>query len=173
MPLRDRRPLPRNASLFITVNKPGLLRPNRLPSPKSRRSPSTFRCRDTVMPNKSTIAIKLALSSLLLITFNNALASAVYSVHLKKNLHGAKVFVETNKVNVPGSLTMLKLSSFDSRTVQCKAIFDPRIEQKKSFKRVIKPNADVSIRYTTARTPNRLNISLECRALKEKPSTAD
>jgi hypothetical protein len=125
------------------------------------------------MLNKSTIAIKLAVSSLLLITLNNALASEVYSVHLKKKLNGANVFVESNKVNAPGSLTILKLSNFDSRTVQCKASFDPRIEQKKSFKRRLKPNTDISIRYTTARTPNRLNIELECRPLKEKPSSEE
>ncbi|OUS05479.1 hypothetical protein A9Q90_06290 [Gammaproteobacteria bacterium 54_18_T64] len=125
------------------------------------------------MPNKFTLAIKLALSSLLLVTLNNALASAVYSVQLKKKLNGTKVFAESNKVNAPGSLTILKLSNFDSRTVQCRASFDPRIEQKKSFKRQLKPNTDASIRYTTARTPNRLNIDLECRPLKEKLPTED
>ncbi|MBL4782420.1 MAG: hypothetical protein JKX92_09280 [Porticoccaceae bacterium] len=125
------------------------------------------------MPNKFTLAIKLALSSLLFITLNNALASAVYSVQLKKKLNGTKVFAESNKVNAPGSLTILKLSNFDSRTVQCRASFDPRIEQKKSFKRQLKPNTDASIRYTTARTPNRLNIDLECRPLKEKLPTED
>ncbi|OUS12373.1 hypothetical protein A9Q89_05610 [Gammaproteobacteria bacterium 53_120_T64] len=125
------------------------------------------------MPNKATIAINLAVSSLLLVAINNALASQVYSIHLKKKLNGTKVFAETNKVNAPGSLTILKLSSVDPRSVECRASFDPRIEQKKSFKRRLKPNTDVSIRYTTARSPNRLNIELECRPVKEKPTTED
>ncbi len=121
------------------------------------------------MLKKSTFTIILATSTLLLAPLNSAFASAVYSVQLKKKLNGAKIFAATNKVNAPGSLTILKLSNFDSREVECKATFDPRIEQKKSYKRRIEPNTNVSIRYTTARTPNRLNINLVCRPFKEKP----
>jgi len=125
------------------------------------------------MLKKSTVTIVLTISALFLATLNSALASAVYSVHLKKKLNGAKVFAEVNKVNAPGSLTILKLSNFDSREVECKASFNPRIEQEKSFKRRLKPNTNISIRYTTARTPNRLNVNLVCRPFKEKPSTKD
>lgn len=106
---------------------------------------------------------KLTLSLLLLLTINSAFATNVYSVHLKKQLNGAKIFAETNKLNVPGSVTMLKLSNFDTRTVACKATFDPRIEPPKAFKRLLKPNTSISIRHTTPRPPNRINISLICK----------
>jgi len=125
------------------------------------------------MPNKPMLSSKFILPFLLLLVSNSALSSAVYSVHLKKKLNGAKIFAEINKVNAPGSLTILKLSNFGEQTVACKANFDPRIEQKKSFKRLIKPNKDVSIRYTTARTPNRLNVELICRPLKARAVTTD
>jgi len=117
------------------------------------------------MLKKPTVTITFIVSALFLATPNSALASAVYSIHLKKKLNGTKIFAETSKVNAPGSLTILKLSNFDSREVECRTSFNPRIEQEKSFKRRIKPNTNISIRYTTARTPNRLNINLVCRPL--------
>jgi len=125
------------------------------------------------MIKKNATMLVFLVTALFLATPNSAHASAVYSVHLKKKLNGAKIFAETNKVNAPGSLTILKLSNFDSRDVECKASFDPRIEQKKSYKRRLKANTSISIRYTTARTPNRMNINLVCRPFKETSSNKD
>jgi len=100
--------------------------------------------------------------------FNNAQASDTYPIHLKKTLNGAKVFAEANKVNAPGSMVILKLNNFDKREVKCKASFNPRIEQVKSFTRQLEPNTSISIRYTTSRTPNQLNIKLVCKPTGEQ-----
>ena len=115
------------------------------------------------------LIIKRLFPLLLLVVFNNAHSTATYKVHLKKNLNGANILVEPNKVNAPGSLTILKLSNFDKRQVKCKASFDPRIEQQKSFTRQLEPNTNISIRYTTARTPNQLNIKLVCKPIGDLP----
>ncbi|MBQ0721536.1 MAG: hypothetical protein KBT88_01315 [Gammaproteobacteria bacterium] len=116
-------------------------------------------------------AVSLSLVLLFFITCNNAFASAVYKVDVKKKLHGSKIFAEINKLNVPGSITILKLSNFGTQTVGCKATFDPRIDQKQTFKRILKPNTDVSIRHSTSRPPNRVNINLDCRPLQKKSAT--
>ena len=119
--------------------------------------------------------IKLIIKSLspllLLMAFNNAHASDTYPIHLKKNLNGTKVLAEANKVNAPGSMVILKLNNFDKREVKCKASFDPRIEQVKSFTRQLEPNTSLSIRYTTSRTPNQLNIKLVCKPTGDQPVT--
>ena len=125
------------------------------------------------MLKKTTITIALTISALFLATFNSALASGVYSINLKKKLNGTKIYAESSKVNAPGSLTIHKLSNFDSQEVECKASFNPGIEQEKSYKRLLKPNTNISIRYTTSRSPNRLNINLICRPFKDKPSNKD
>ncbi len=121
------------------------------------------------MLKKTTITIALTVPVLFLSPCNSALASAVYSIHLKKELHGTKIFAESSKINAPGSLTILKLSNLDSRDVECKATFNPRIEQKKSYKRRLNVNTTTSIRYTTSRAPNRLNIKLTCHPLNDNP----
>jgi len=109
---------------------------------------------------------------LLLIALNSESASTIYPIKINKQLHDTKIYVETNKLNVTGSITILKLSNFGTETVDCKATFIPGIEQSKSFKRRLKPNTDISIRHTTARPPNRLNIDLDCRAVEEKTTDA-
>ena len=125
------------------------------------------------MLKKITTVISLIISIFFLSLLSNAHASSVYSINLKKKLHGTKIFAQTSKINAPGSLTVLKLSNFDSREVECKASFNPRIEQEKSYKRRLEANTSISIRYTTARTPNRLNIKLICRPFNANPATAD
>ncbi len=114
--------------------------------------------------------IKCLFPLLLLLVFNKAHSTAAYKIYLKKSLNGAKVLAEPNKVNAPGSLTILKLSNFDKRKVKCRASFDPRIEQQKSFTRQLEPNTKLSIRYTTARTPNQLNIELVCNPIGDLPA---
>ncbi|PCJ36797.1 MAG: hypothetical protein COA75_05955 [Cellvibrionales bacterium] len=121
------------------------------------------------MKTTPKLIIKHLFPLLLLMVFNNAHATATYKVHLTKNFNGANILAEPNKVNAPGSLTILKLRNFDKRTVKCKAIFDPRIEQEKSFTRQLEPNTKISIRYTTARTPNQLNIKLVCKPIGDLP----
>ncbi len=122
---------------------------------------------------RTTVKVILkSLSPLLFfIVFNNAQASETYAIHIKKNLNGAKVLAEANKVNAPGSMVILKLNNFDKREVKCKASFDPRIEQVKSFTRQLEPNTSLSIRYTTARTPNQLNIKLVCKPTGDQLAT--
>ena len=127
------------------------------------------------MSNKPTLRspmthINFGLLLLLLITCNNAFAAAVYTVDIKKTLRGSKILTEINKLNVPGSITVLKLSNVGTQTAGCRAIFDPRMDQKQTFKRVLKPNEQVSIRHSTARPPNRVNIQLDCRPLPVKPN---
>ena len=124
----------------------------------------------SIAPDKIA-ALSLSLVLLFFIPCNSAFASAVYKVDIKKKLHGSKIFAEINKLNVPGSITMLKLSNFGTETVGCKASFDPGIDHKQSFKRILKPNTDVSIRHSTSRPPNRVKINLECRPLQKKPAT--
>ena len=117
-------------------------------------------------------SINCILLLLLSITGSSTFASAVYKVDLKKKLHGSKVLTEIDKLNAPGSITILKLSNVGTQAVGCRAIFDPRIDQKQTFKRIVKPNTDVSIRHSTSRPPNRVKIDLQCRPLQQKP-TAD
>jgi hypothetical protein len=138
---------------------------------KVGRLPTTLK--RIAMLKKPTYIIALMLSTLCLASFNSAYASAVYSINLKKKLNGTKIYAETSKINAPGSLTVLKLSNFDSREVDCKASFNPRIEQEKSYKRRLQANTNISIRYTSSRTPNRLNIKLVCRAVDEIPAKKD
>ncbi len=114
--------------------------------------------------------INCCLLLLLTITGSSTFASAVYTVDVKKKLHGSKILTEIDKLNVPGSVTILKLSNVGTQAVGCRAIFDPRIDQKKTFKRVLKPNTEVSIRHSTARPPNRVTINLQCRPLQKKPA---
>ncbi len=123
------------------------------------------------MPTTVNIIIRFLSPLLLFMVFNNAHASETYPIHLKKTLNGAKVLAEANKVNAPGSMVILKLNNFDKREVRCKASFDPRIEQVKSFTRQLEPNTSLSIRYTTARTPNKLNIKLVCKPTGDQLAT--
>ena len=117
------------------------------------------------------VSINCCLLLLLAITTSSTFASAVYTVNVKKKLHGSKILTQIDKLNVPGSVTILKLSNVGTQTVGCRAIFDPLIDQKKTFKRILKPNTDVSIRHSTARPPNRVKIDLQCRPLQKKPAT--
>jgi hypothetical protein len=119
------------------------------------------------------ICINYGLLLLLAISGNNSFASAVYKVDLKKRLHGSNVLTEIDKLNAPGSITILKLSNVGTQTVGCRAIFDPRIDQKKTFKRLLKPNTEVSIRHSTSRTPNRVKIDLQCHPLQKKPTAEE
>lgn len=109
---------------------------------------------------------KLGLLLLLAITANSALAMPAYPIDVNKELHGTKIVVETSKLDVAGSTTILSLSNAGDATVECHATFDPRLEEKKTFTRLIKASADVSLTFSTSLPPTRLNIDLNCQPLE-------
>ncbi|HBD11776.1 MAG TPA: hypothetical protein DCZ13_06480 [Porticoccaceae bacterium] len=97
--------------------------------------------------------------------------AGLYPVKIKKDLGDLNIYVETSSVDISSSSRInLTLANMDDTVVFCRASFDPKIEQKKSFKRKIDVGDTTVINYQPSRQLNRLLISIKCRA--PKPATS-
>lgn len=90
------------------------------------------------------------------------LSAAVFPIDIKRQLNGLKIIDRASHIDV-GSTVVLVLSNLDQRKASCRVSFDPSIEQRKRFKRVVDPGTAASINYSPGRQVNRLKINIVCK----------
>lgn len=135
-----------------------------MPSINLRRAPRRHSYRLVTSLASSAFCTALALIPL-------SSQAGLYPVKIKKDLGDLNIYVETSSVDISSSSRInLTLANMDDTVVFCRASFDPKIEQKKSFKRKIDVGDTTVINYQPSRQLNRLLISIKCRA--PKPATS-
>jgi len=135
-----------------------------MPSINHRRAPRRHSYRLVTSLASSAFCTALALIPL-------SSQAGLYPVKIKKDLGDLNIYVETSSVDISSSSRInLTLANMDDTVVFCRASFDPKIEQKKSFKRKIDVGDTTVINYQPSRQLNRLLISIKCRA--PKPATS-
>ncbi len=90
------------------------------------------------------------------------LSAATFPIDIKRQLNGLKIIDRASTIEV-GSTVILVLNNLDQRQASCRVSFDPSIEQRKKFKRVVDAGTAASIHYSPGRQVNRLTINIVCK----------
>ena len=110
-------------------------------------------------------APRQAIATTIVLVFISQLArAAVYPVDVERNLNGLKIIDQVTRLEV-GNASVLSLTNASTETADCRIIFDPRIQQRKTARRKIGPGETSTVHYAAGRAINRLMIVINCKPL--------
>ena len=89
------------------------------------------------------------------------LTAAVFPIDVESELNGLNIIHEAYSIQV-GSTVTLNLNNSDERKASCRATFDAKVVQRKTYNRIIEPGKTAYISYNPGRKVNRMNIKIVC-----------